>query len=78
MPGLSHSALLVAADTKALVGALAIGGQAAPESRLGAVGGAHPAAALPNPAKAALTAFGIGYIVLQLSVPVPAPFPYIA
>ena len=77
MPGLSGSGLLIAADTKTLVGALAIGSQAAPESRLGAVDGAHPTASLPNPAKAALTSFRVSYIGLQLPVPVPAPFPYI-
>src|ERR1035438_1757593 len=78
MPGLSCSGLLAATDAKTLIGPLAIRCQAASESRFGAVGGAHPTAALPNPVKAALTAFGIFYILLQFSVPVPAPFPYIA
>jgi len=78
MSGLSCSGLLVAANTKTLVGALAIGGQAAPESRLGTVCGAHPTAPLPNPAKAALTSFRVSYIGLQVPVPVPAPLPDIA
>ena len=69
--------LLAAAHTKTLIGAYAIRCEAAPEGRLAAEGVTDPTAALPNPGIATGTSFRVSYISLQVSEPVPAPFPYI-